>query len=219
MKLLLLVALATVASAAEKPADPIWPDVFTQEFKEKFYYPVLGTHYTTGKFYYDFPNRRYRVDRVNGRYDRYCGINGIKAFQNTACTHLVVDGVRWLVYPEKQECCRCCSSIGCQILMPTWLTGAKYNGQAVYKDYKGQDHQSFAWDQPGLQSNIYRETVANSTGDRVMLEIDQQPNDTQYFDPASRKLSVDESVFALPSYCSESTKCSLFSACRAVGDN
>ena len=94
------------AGLADQPADPRWPDVFQQDFKEKFYYPVLGTAWTKGTIYYDWPGRRYRLDRENGRYDRYCGFNGIRKFQDTPCTHLVVNGVRWIIYPEKKDCCK-----------------------------------------------------------------------------------------------------------------
>lgn len=89
-----------------KPTDPLWPNTFQQNFTETFYYPVIGTHYTRGTYYYDFTNKRYRIDRVNGRYDRYCGFNGVRAFQNTPCTQLVVNGMRWVIYPEKQDCCQ-----------------------------------------------------------------------------------------------------------------
>ena len=87
------------------PSDPVWSELFQQSFQEKFYYPVVGTHYTNGTYYYDYTNRRYRVDRDNGRYDRYCGFNGVRFFQDTPCTQLVIDGVRWMIYPGKQECC------------------------------------------------------------------------------------------------------------------
>jgi len=93
-------------SVASQPSDPVWPKQFYQEFNETLSYPILGTHYTKGKYYYDYTNRRYRIDRENGRYDRYCGFNGIRVFQDTPCTQLVVSGMRWIYYPEKEECCQ-----------------------------------------------------------------------------------------------------------------
>jgi len=36
-------------------------------------YPVFGTFTTTGSFFYDWTNVRYRVDRADGKWDRYCG--------------------------------------------------------------------------------------------------------------------------------------------------
>ena len=121
--------------ADEKPVDgnpayPVWPEMFQQNFEENLTYPILGTHQTHGTYYYDFANRRYRIDRANGRYDRYCGLNGAKAFIDTPCTHLVVNGMRWLIYPEKQECCQCCTSEqGCGVLFPTWMNNATFIGE------------------------------------------------------------------------------------------
>jgi len=190
-----------------RPTDPVWPDKFEQKFSESFYYPLVGTHNTTGTYYYDWIGRRYRIDRANGRYDRYCGFNGVRAFQNTPCTQLVLEGVRWVIYPEKKSCCQCCHAAnGCGILKPTWMSGAEYLGEKS-GEYK--------WNKPGLQANYYYETVKG----RVLTQIDQVPNDVQYYDPDSFKLTIaqEEEVFRLPDYCVKGDKCSLFSTCRAVG--
>jgi len=191
---------------ADPPA-PVWPDQFQIDFDETLYYPIIGSHSTSGRYYYDYTNRRYRIDRKNGRFDRYCGLNGIKAFQNTPCTHLVVDGIRWIVYPEKKECCQCCSEAnGCGILKPNWLEGAEFLGEA---------NGLFKWNKPGLQPNYYFDRMA----DRIMLKIEQVPNDTQFFRPETfnKTISNPSKVFTLPSYCHIGKRCSIFSACHAVG--
>ena len=104
---LLVVVLACFqACLSAQPSDPVWPNTFQMTFNETLTYPLLGSHYTAGTYYYDFPNKRYRIDRANGRYDRYCGFNGVRAFQDTPCTQLVIDGMRWMIYPEKKECCQ-----------------------------------------------------------------------------------------------------------------
>ena len=48
---ILVVEFIQLSSAAgDPPSDPQpWPNQFTQKFKETFYYPVIGTHTTTGK--------------------------------------------------------------------------------------------------------------------------------------------------------------------------
>lgn len=102
---------------------------------------------------------------------------------------------------------RCCDAAhGCGVLKPTWLSGAQF-----IEEKNG----TYKWNQPGLQANYYTERVK----DRVMLQINQVPNDIQDFDASTFKKSIDniDSVFALPSYCKAGTKCSLFSTCRAVG--
>merc|ERR1712019_6566 len=202
--ILLVIASAHFIQAQDKPSDPVWPNQFTQEFNETFKYPAIGSHSTKGTYFYDFPNRRYRIDRENGRYDRYCGFNGVRAFQDTPCTQLVINGMRWLIYPEKQECCQCCDAAhGCGVLKPTWLSGAIFVGES---------NGYYKWNQKGLQDNFYVERAS----DRVMVRINQVPNDIQDFHPDTFKNTVDPSVFELPSYCKPG-KCSYLSTCRAVG--
>ncbi|XP_012559347.2 uncharacterized protein LOC105845774 [Hydra vulgaris] len=202
---LILVIFIAIGCSADKPSDPLWPNTFMQTFKETFYYPVIGTHNTKGVYYYDYANLRYRIDRENGRYDRYCGFNGNKAFKDTPCTQLVLEGQRWLIYPDLKECCQCCDAQhGCGVLKPTWLQNATYLGIV---------DGNFKWNQKGLQDNFYLETAG-----RVMLQINQVPNDIQDFDPSSFTTTIEnaDEVFKLPAYC-EPVKCSLFSTCRAVG--
>ena len=77
----------------------------------------------------------------------------------------------------------------------------------------------YKWDKQGLQHNYYYETIADDPEDRVLLEIDQQPNDDQIYDRESRKLVIKnpDKVFELPSYCVPAGGCSFFSTCHAVG--
>ena len=208
-----LLAVLAIAAMAEDPQTPMWPTKFTEDFTESFTYPVIGTHKTQGSFYYDFSTNRYRVSRDNGRYDRYCGLNGLKAFQNTPCDQFVDEqGDRYLYYPEKSECCYCCSAEhGCGILKQNWLEGATFQGETEFQGYT-----AYKWDKPGLQSNFYYETVAENPMDRIMLDMDQQPNDDQTFDPNTWSLSFDESILDLPSICEKKNTCPLASICTAV---
>ena len=84
-------------------------------------------------------------------------------------------------------------------------------------DYHGQS--AYKWNKKGLQNNYYYETIADNPKDRVLLEIDQQPNDDQIFEPKSRNLVIKypEEIFKLPSYCEAGNTCSFFSTCHAVG--
>ena len=52
---------------------------------------------------------------------------------------------------------------------------------------------------------------------RVMLEIEQDPNEFMYYDN-SRTLSVDSSKLELPSICSVDKKCSSLSVCEALNN-
>ncbi|XP_028413338.1 uncharacterized protein LOC114536209 [Dendronephthya gigantea] len=200
----------------DTPPYPQWPPMFQQSFNETFTYPILGSHSTSGTYYYDFENRRYKIVRENGRYDRYCGFNGEHTLSDTPCTQLVVKGQRWLIYPDKKECCKCCTSEqGCGVLFPTWMVNATFLGKVKWHD----GTMVYKWDKQGLQHNYYYETIADDPEDRILLQIDQQPNDDQIYNRESRKLVIEnpDEVFQLPSYCESAGGCSFFSTCHAVG--
>ena len=124
---------------------------FTADFTEVFKYPLIGEIKTKGRFFYDYNSRRYRVDRDNGKGDRYCGLNGLKWLKNTPCSQYVVNGDRYIYYPDLKECCYCCSSQhGCGILHPQWHQDSVFMGEVNYNGYE-----AFKWDKKGLQSNFY----------------------------------------------------------------
>jgi hypothetical protein len=86
------------------------------------------TYRVNGQTFYDPKNNRQRVDRINGRYDLFCGT--VIPNVTTACQHITVDNKRWLVFPQRSQCCFCCDSAhGCGILKPDWLADAEYKGQ------------------------------------------------------------------------------------------
>ena len=48
---------------------------------------------------------------------------------STSCTQLVINDKRYIIYPQKKQCCFCCDSQhGCGILKKNWLEGAKFIG-------------------------------------------------------------------------------------------
>ena len=50
----------------------LWPKKFKQDFNEDMKYWVLHGN-TNGTIYYNWNLQKYRIDRENGRWDRYCG--------------------------------------------------------------------------------------------------------------------------------------------------
>jgi hypothetical protein len=211
LKICLLIATITILTTFAVCADneaPVWPNQFEQSFSETFTYPLVGTSQTKGKMFYDFLNKRYRIDRDNGQYDRYCGT--VFKFTETSCSHIVVDGKRYLYFPKKNYCCYCCdSSHGCGVLKPDWLAGAEYTGKK--SDSNGVNYD--VWDKKGLQHNYYWATEDS----KIMAKIDQQPNDLQEYDVSSFTPNItDESVFQLPAKCNPDFKCPLVSTCTAL---
>ena len=208
--LLLLAIVATFVLAQEQ--EPVWRQQFSQDFREIFTYPVIGKSTTNGSFYYDFVNKMYAIYRDNGKRDRYCGLNGLYFFYNTPCTQYVSEGIRYIHYPEYNDCCACCDAAhGCGILKPDWLSGAEFIGEVNF-----EGHAAFKWDKAGLQSNFYYETSNPSASQRIMLGIDQQPNDFQIYDKDSFSTSFDQSKIQLPKECSAQKTCSLVSTCTLV---
>lgn len=205
---ILIISIACLTlSKAQDPKAPVWENQFEADFHENFKYPIIGSSSTEGKFFYDFTNKRYRVDRENGKYDRYCG--SVYKFRNTPCTHYVVDGIRYLDFPEKDDCCNCCDAAhGCGILKPDWLNGAEFGG--IQKE-KGVQIEK--WVKKGLQDNIYYTYGEN----RIPYVIDQQPNDVQIFKVETYRSSISNaSVFDLPKRCKANKKCGLLSICTFV---
>lgn len=103
----------------------------------------------------------------------------------------------------------CTAESGCGTVRPDWLSDAKFVG---YNDTGSVKYQ--VWDKAGLQNNYYWQVDG---GNQAPYIIDQQPNDLMVFDTSSYKPGpIDPSVFALPSYCSASQKCPLFSVCTVA---
>ncbi len=196
----------TKACAPASP--PTWPDQFEQSFEETNTYPIIGSHSTSGKFFYDYLSKSYRVDRTDGHYDRYC--LSIYKFSTTPCSHIVQNGDRYIYFPEKDYCCFCCdASHGCGVLKPDWLEGA------TFEEYvNGDDGVTYEkWNKPGLQSNYYWATA----DDRIMSKIDQRPNDVQNYDVKSFKKGItDKSVFDLPKQCDKNKTCPFLSVCTPL---
>jgi hypothetical protein len=205
-----LILLAGVT--AQTPQSPMWPNTFWQPFTETTSYILIGTHTTTGNFYYDWTTKAYRVDRANGRYDRYCGIDGPYEFQNTPCSHIVNNGNRFLYYSALNTCCYCCNSAsGCGMLFPGWMTNASYIDTEVHNGV-----QTYKWNKPGLQSNYIYETVNSTPTNRVTVSIYQVSDDDMEF--GARSTTLPNGILNLPSICSLSNLCQT-GACKALRNN
>lgn len=181
---------------------PKWPTQFYVEFNET---ATLGVK-TSGKWWYDAVQNIEVIYRDNGKGDRYCG--SVYPFKETPCRHVVIDGQRYLDFPHKSYCCKCCDAdAGCGVLAPNWLDGAEYQGRAVVHDII-----TYKWMKKGLQSNYYY-----ATADEVQtpVELDQWPTDYQFlvqetYEPGP----VDPSVAELPPGCDD--QCPIYSVCRVA---
>ncbi len=195
--------------AQDDPTPPVWPEQFEQTFNEDMsYYGIISGH-TTGSFFYDYVNRRYRVDRANAKCDRFCGT--VYKLQDNACSHIVVGGNRYLYFPDKNYCCNCCSDEhGCGVLVPNWLDGAKFIGLETAPNGTVLEK----WDKQGIQNNFVYVTHDDK---RIMTKIDQQPNDVQNFSVSSFYKGIrDPKVFDLPAKCDPELICPWDSICTVI---
>mgnify|MGYP001224405075 CR=1 FL=1 len=213
LALCLVVFCAILSVTFADPKPPVWPNEWQAEFRELSTYPLIGGMNTTGTFYYDWINKRYRIDRANGKFDRYCG--SVYWFRSTPCNQYVVGGKRYIHFPEKGYCCHCCDSVhGCGILRPDWMTfGANFTGFINSTEPNPRTIQK--WEVPGLQSNFYYATADDAA---IPFQIDQMPNDFIYYNPETFQSKVaDAKVFDLPKQCSAEKTCPLISVCTAAG--
>jgi hypothetical protein len=99
---------------------PTWPNQFYQSFVESV--TSSGSKsYTVGQHWFDYTNKRSRVDRTNGNNNFIC--NSILPNSTTACTNLVVNETRYIIFPEIRQGCVCCDAAhGCGVLRPNWLS-------------------------------------------------------------------------------------------------
>lgn len=128
-KALILTAILVILSVSQTmdPVPPVWSPSFYVAYDETF--QKDGHYYTfNGQFFYDAINNRQRADKVTGRFDPTC--SSILPNVTTRCQHLVVDQKRYIVFPDKSQCCICCdASHGCGIVKQDWFKDGKYLGQ------------------------------------------------------------------------------------------
>eukprot|EP00850_Spirogloea_muscicola_P005138 SM000023S07594 [mRNA] locus=s23:368569:371303:+ [translate_table: standard] len=153
---------------------------------------------TAGAYLYDAAGNRSRVDRADGRGDRYCGTAA--PLSATPCSHLVVGGVRYLLFPDLRYCCTCCTAAnGCGIVARDWLAGAAYLGSDEVDGIVCDK-----WNKPGLQNNYYWQTPAG-----VPIRIYQEYAEMMTFRPDTYTTSPDfvDNTFALPEYSDCKSAC------------
>lgn len=203
--------VAVAAAWAQTPANPEYFPTWTASFTEEIINSKGKSHNTTGTSYYDSTTWSLRVDRTNAGADQFCALNGLKRLGfDGQCSHYVSGGERYLYYPEKDECCLCCTDAdGCGMLMPDWLGKAEFLGQMEHNGV-----QTYKWDQKGAEDNYYYETVAEDPLDREIVSVYQGNDDLQDFFDYSR--SLPPAALTLPKACGRKERCALLSWCSVV---
>merc|ERR1711934_1208697 len=96
--LLLLLCTVTVNAVLVNSSPPkaVWPT----QFQALYTSPGKRTH---GRF--AITPTAQRIDFADGTYDHLCS----EFHNDTACTQLTAEGFRFLHFPEKKACCKCCA--------------------------------------------------------------------------------------------------------------
>lgn len=204
---LLIFCHSDVSARLHAPSPPIWPNSFSINFTES----TLGAGDTNGTWLYDYTNLRQRLDRATGKFDRFCGSVDNR---DAPCSHLVTDGIRYLIWPTLQKCCGCCTDAdGCGIVKPTWMIDSKgtFSGTAPLQTpvWSGE---ADSWEITGNQPNYWFVI----SGQDTPVGFAQVPDDYQYFIPSSYlpDATFSDSLFSLPSYCEP--KCTGINTCTLV---
>lgn len=200
--LLSFLAVLLISGALSQKDAPSWAPTWTANFSESMQDGPIISGSTTGTYYYDYANGRSRIDRKDGKYDRYCGTEEIDV--STPCSQIVLEKEFWLLFEEKEKCCKCCTEAeGCGVVRPDWLKGAKYDGEFTFEGYIAD-----RWEKEGNRKNFYYSTVIGS----FPLAVDMENLDKIVYNPKTYVTTpVDDSLFVLPSYCVE--RCLISIAC------
>ena len=209
---LVIVACCVVCSESEVSVDgltvskpKVWADAWVSNFTENSWYFLQGNGTIKGTFKYqvDQTQARMRISRDTGKSDRFCG--SIYPFSSTPCDHLIRDGKRYIVFPEKKYCCMCCTaSQGCGVVKNNWAE----NATAITSSVPGVNLYLIK----GLQNNFYGEDATTGTPAKIYMEpISDMVFDTKTYSDAPKFTDDD---FALPKDSGDcEKKCPYLSMC------
>lgn len=211
MNQLILITLATltVSVLADTPTPTPWAPEWYAEFSEKLSFPLRGDHQTTGKWWYSWTQKKFRVDREDGNYDRYCGLT--EKFTDTPCSQIVTGGTRYLWFPKKNYCCNCCSDKhGCGIVTRDWNKIGEFLG--THTDKKGVSFNEFFV--KGNQKNIWSETSNDS---HKPYRFYQEPLSDMYWNTDTYSTNpIASSIFDLPKDKGCEKYCPFLSICTEI---
>ena len=189
-----------VARSHETPR-PYWHKRFSIRFNLTSI--VIFQRTTAGRWWYDSDEEREVIYLEDGRGDDICG--SIRPFSASACKQVYIRGNRFVVFPDSDECCWCCSSASssCSMLSSYWLDDARYLDEAILAGYE-----TYKWfTRRAAIATLYWSTKEES----IPVELDAFPRAFQSFDPASfDQRPFDPDLFLLPKHC---PKCPYFSSC------
>lgn len=105
IKMKICIILLTLVWFTLAVSPPIFNYAFHISFDEAV--TVDKTVYrVNGQMFYDPKNNKERIDRANGRYNRFCGT--VLPNVTTPCLQISAENKRWIIFPQRSQCCFCC---------------------------------------------------------------------------------------------------------------
>mmetsp|Transcript_16863 Transcript_16863/g.19589 ORF Transcript_16863/g.19589 Transcript_16863/m.19589 type:complete len:239 (+) Transcript_16863:337-1053(+) len=189
---------------------PNWPRTFFAKYESDY-------KFTTGTYAVDVRRGHPASERIyfkDGTYDHLCGA----FYNNTSCIHLTTAGHRYLIFPNVNFCCRCCSyASGSYLcggpLSPKWVSNETGNLQYLgIENVKG--NRCHKWNAVGLKNhpNYYYQYVASGLpcevdGLNYLRKPTEKADDQYIFDEASFKFSLRQGYFQVPRICKSVKNC------------
>ena len=187
--------------------EPYWPEEFQAEFYSRW-------KATDGIFAVQ-PHREAIILRDGSR-DHLCSAY----HTSTPCSIITAMGWKYLVWPELQQCCRCCSySSGCGPLGKRWVSNAtgnveylqvaavRYSARELYKCHKwavvglSKEHPNYYY------QHLHSWKPCEVDGANYLRKPSEIADDQYIFRLDSITRVVNASLFRLPSYCNGDKFC------------
>ena len=208
MRTIFLIALIVSMIVCEDPKAHVWPDEWSADFTEVGYVHLKGTGNTSGKFYYSWAQKKYRVDRENCYWDRFAGT--VRLSDTGPCTMILRESKRYLYWPNDDYCCHCCDADhGCGITKNDYAASqGQFLGQET--DKNGVTYNKFLID-TGMIKVWYNE---NANGDHRPYSNYDDPFNTITFTQSTFSTKAnDPSLYELPNAQCAQTECRKLSLC------
>lgn len=162
---------------------------------------VLINGSVNGQWKYNYPEGLFYLYKEKSSSDQFCST--IFKNQEIPCYILVRDHNRYIVFPDKNFCCKCCTAKnGCDVLKPNWVTNLEFFEEITYKNEEAFEYK--------LSTRDYIESKEK----QIPLRL-TEGSIIEFKDYS--EVITDANVFDMPSSCHDS--CGFNTACKNIFPN
>ena len=192
-------------NSLSKPPQPHFPTKFAAHWV---------SDYQKGIGFYALDKHREKIIFQDGTADHLCS----SYYNHTSCVQLTTQGYRYLIFPEKDDCCKCCTyTRGSYLcggpLSSSWVSNKTGNLQYLgVEDVRGK--KCHKWNAHGFYDpNFYFEFVSSGLPCEIdvfnYLRNPSQRSDNQYIFMEETVTEEYDShkMFKVPAMCKDSEYC------------